>query len=1077
MPGLLESAGAQVRNPSRGKPIHIARMETGLFTNRSPLHDPADFIVSKFYGGYVDALIDGSNMEVTNQLTLARRPGLSKWSSIAVPDPPNWFYNWRTLDCGVKVVVDTPVATYLQTATTQTQIFTKTVGAGQGYYQGVGDTLYVGDGIDLQKFILNTSTCTTGTVWNWGIIAPTVMLPASPAAGSPVGIVITQSNASAVNWTGTPATVWSTMGLLIDSNNNIQQLISVNSTGTNQTRFGMTGSGNPDWNPMPGGATPDPGGWNWSNWGPIVPWSGGKTFNNASVGGTIAFPCIIYDPKTACCFINAAPALAQGTTGASYPNFPAGFGQSIHDGSVKWFNLGSLKTPPAWQALHTYPALGSVSNDDSVSGISEPVQLSAGLPSSPVIYWQVNNTGAPQTSGASGTHPQWSQTLYSTTNPDGDLIWLNLGSATRTPNSPYTAWTKNLTGFSVIVDPNNNFQVCTRGGTSSAAANGSIPWATVYGQRTLDSVSQTDTGQVVWTCVGKKMTWVASTQWYLPAVGWFPPGGSVKYGGAIIVDSNNNLQGVIESGLGSAGAHPVWKTFPPTSNTGAETIDNQATWALIAPNSTAGFATQFSHTWAYSYASRLATDPFNTTSQPLLNPPQGVPPLGPPTGSGSGHISTASPVTLITGPNAGAVYTLTIPGSPDPQVDTIIIWRTLDGGSDLFFLGEIHNAPPINGIQQYAKVTDATPDTGLNEFEAAPINHQNDPPPAGFLPMAFHFERIWGAVGNFVFASGGPDVLTGNPNEAFNPEDFFEFPSPVTKIVPTATGILVFLTSDVYAILGGPLFATFFPTPMVPGIGLLHFNALHVEGAVSYLYTADNQLLSMDPSGGVQRMGGPIADKLQAFDATKTFVTVHESGNDNCIIVSDGTNGWYRLNPSQFPTGKQVWSPFANITNGAGAVLSIEVTRGVHRLLVGGIHSNDFILQRDFSTHTDNGAAYPCFFTMGSINLVNPGQIAGLTFVNIRATRVGTSPICSFLLNEISGAFTTFPQTQAYPWQIYGATLQPTSLFSNSYYFRATGVPALAEHLQIKVAFPSEDVLNEVISLSIFGTVEQSPEE
>jgi hypothetical protein len=86
--------------------------------------------------------------------------------------------------------------------------------------------------------------------------------------------------------------------------------------------------------------------------------------------------------------------------------------------------------------------------------------------------------------------------------------------------------------------------------------------------------------------------------------------------------------------------------------------------------------------------------------------------------------------------------------------------------------------------------------------------------------MAYHFERIWGAVGNFVYCSGGPDVLTGNPNEAFDPENFFEFPSPVTRIVPTATGILVFLTSDVYAILGGPVFDTFFPTPMVPGVGI-----------------------------------------------------------------------------------------------------------------------------------------------------------------------------------------------------------------------------------------------------------------
>jgi hypothetical protein len=410
-------------------------------------------------------------------------------------------------------------------------------------------------------------------------------------------------------------------------------------------------------------------------------------------------------------------------------------------------------------------------------------------------------------------------------------------------------------------------------------------------------------------------------------------------------------------------------------------------------------------------------------------------------------------------------------------VDTIVIWRTLDGGSTLFFLTEVPNTPPIGGITQYQTVQDVSPDTVINEFISAPINGENNPPPAGFKPMAYHFERIWGAVGNFVYASGGPDVIVGNPNESFDPLDYFEFPSPVTRIVPTATGIYVFLTSDVYAILGGPAFSTFFPTPAVPGVGLLHYNALDIHGGVMYLFTSDNQFISMDPSAGAQRMGGPIADKLAAFDATKTYVTVHESGNDNAIFISDGAIGWYRLNPSQFPNGTAVWSPFATITGGAGAVLSIEVTTGVHRLLVGGIGSNKHILQRDFSTYEDDGTPYTCFFTMGSINLVSPGQIAGLTFVNLRATRVGTSPLCAFLLNEVSGTFTTFPSSQAYPWQIYGATGQPSSLFSNAYYFRDAGIPALAEHLQIKVSFPAENFANEVLSLTIFGSIEQPPED
>ncbi len=1054
MTGLFEQVGAQERNPSRGKPIHIARMETGLVTNRSVLHDAASWLYAK-YGGYPDALVGGSNMEVSNALTLVRRPGLSQWSTVAVPSQVNWFYDWRTLSCGPKVVVDTSTSTYVQTASAQNLIFTKSAGAGQGYYQGVADTLYYGDGVDLQKFILGTDCIVSnGKTWNWGITAPT----AGPT------VTITPSASSAINWAA--STVFSTMGLIVDSQGNIQQLIGVNASPVqypNSTQIGVSGNGQPAWNTTPGGTTPD-NGWNWTNWGPIVLWTANTTYNNGSVGGTSTNPCIIYDPVTQCCFINANPGFSSGVSALSGPpRFPAGFGSSIIDGSVKWFNLGSLKTPQQWQPSHLYHNLGSVSDDDSVSGIAEPVSLASGLPATPVVYWQVNDTVSAQTSGTGGTAPPWPTGLGNGTGSqtsDKQLLWLSLGSGTRQTTHTYTAWTAQGSVFSVIVDSNNNFQVCTIGGTSSNTATAGITWATGYNQTTVD-------GTVTWTCVGPKMAWSANTNWYLPSSGWFPPSASVPFGGAVITDSNGNEQAVVSSGLSGA-AHPVWATSPR----GAPTPDNAAIWQLVGPAVATGLTLTKGASWAYSYESRTANDIYNTTA-----PPDWPSALGPPTGSQTGHVSTASPLYTVTAATPSSVFTLKIPGSSDPQVDTIVIWRTYDGGSTLFFLTEVPNTPPIGGITQYQTVQDVSPDSVINNFIEAPISGTNNPPPVGFVPMAYHFERIWGAVGNFVYASGGPDTLTGNPNESFNPLNFFEFPSPVTRIVPTATGILVYLTSDVCGILGGPVFSTFFSTPLVPGIGLLHYQALDIHGGVIYLYTADNQFIAMDPSGGAQRMGGPIQDQLALFDATKVYVTVHESGNDNAIFVSNGTTGWYRLNPSQFPNGTSVWSPFATITNGAGAVQSIEVSNGVHRLLVGGIGAGQNILMRDFSTYEDNGTPYTCSFTMGSFNLVNPGQIAGLTFVNLRATRVGTAPTCSFLLNEVSGTFTTFPASQPYPWQIYGATGQPASLYSNSYYFRAAGVPALAEHMQVQVSFPAENFANEVLSLTVFGVVEQSPEE
>lgn len=1178
MAGLFETSGAQPKNPSRGKPITPAlRFETGLFTNRSALHDPAQFVISKFYQGYQDTLIDGSNMEITNKLTLARRPGLSRWSSVTVPDQPNWFYDWRTLDQGVKVVVDTPVATYLQTATTQTQIFTKSAGAGQGYYQGVADTLYYGDGVDLQKY--------DGTnVWNWGIVSPT----AAP------GLVVTEVGNVATPWAA--STEFMTMGLIIDSNNNVQQLINVNADLSNpNSQSGLSGNGQPQWNATPGATTSD-NTVTWTNWGPVVAWTPSTVYSSHRTGGNNVDPCFVYDPASDTIWGQDSPNGASGTSGVNRPAFKLS-SKFVSDNNISWIQV-NFPTPVqkgavfAWKPAHAYPQFSS-GNRNYLGAVVEPALLPA--PSNQPVYIQVSTTAG--TSGAAGTQPFQPNVSIGTTTFDNQLAWMNLGSANWQQNHSYGAWSSSGAVFGVVKDTNGNMQVCTTTGVSAATqpqaqwkasfayglgntivdsagrlqtvttagTSGGTPptWATVLGNTTTDNTvtwtagaitgvvawglgygTTTTDGTAIWTNVGPPVTWVQSTLFFLPKAGFSPPSASSPFGGASIVDSNNNVQFTISSGK-SGTVHPTWAAvgldtaegspltltqvtvnannviytgtitggasnafrgqsfviagFAIANNNGlinviastatslicnlnqaaqqanethAGTASNSLVWFDTAAFSANSLSWTKGYQWAISYVSRTSDDIFNTTA-----PPGVANPLGPPTGSMSGGISTASPLATITGPNNGAIVTLSGLGSTDPQVDTIIIWRTLDGGSTLFFLTEINNPAPIGGQAQPWSFQDFQPDTIVDEFETAPIDHQNDPPPAGFLPMAYHFERIWGAVGNFVFVSGGADVVSGNPNESFDPEDFFEFPSPVTRIVPTATGILVFLTSDVYAILGGPLFDTFFPSPMVPGVGLLHYNALDIHGGVIFLYTADNQFISMDPSGGAQRMGGPVADKLQAFDANKVYVTVHESGNDNAIFISDGVHGWYRLNSSQFPNGNQVWSPFGNVANGAGAVLSIEVTKGDHRLLVGGIGSNTHILQRDFSVFTDDGAAYTCFGTLGSLNVASPGQIAGLTFANIRATRVGTSPIVSFLLNEVSGSFTNFPASQAYPWQIFGASAQPTSIFSNAYYFRAAGVPALAEHLQIKVSFPAENVQNEVLTLSLFGVVEQSPED
>ena len=120
-------------------------------------------------------------------------------------------------------------------------LFAKSAGAGQTGFQAVAGTLYMGDGVDTRKY---TPGNTNGLVWNYGIAAP---------VNQPT-VTIIESGSAAVTWES--GIFYSTMGLLLDSNGNIEQLTSVNTSGTNTTQYGVSGDGQPPWNNFTGGQTP-----------------------------------------------------------------------------------------------------------------------------------------------------------------------------------------------------------------------------------------------------------------------------------------------------------------------------------------------------------------------------------------------------------------------------------------------------------------------------------------------------------------------------------------------------------------------------------------------------------------------------------------------------------------------------------------------------------------------------------------------------------------------------------------------------------------------------------------------------
>lgn len=1077
MANLLQANGSE-GEASRFQPIYTPRFMYGLQTNRNPLRGPGGVIYDTYYKiGTTDSLLGGVNTELSTRLTLCRRPGNTAGlsgliSSANLPDVPDAFFSFHEENGTVRLFADTPSSIYLLAATgNHIPIFTKTT-TGQTFFEGVAEALYFGDGVDTQKWldfgagnpgnsfsaitavsitsnvatitsvnnfavgqlvvISNTTvasgafngtfsitavnpaffqyalvhanvatTSDTGSAnatWNLGIAAP----PTAPTLN------IVASGAAAIQWVAN--TVFSTMGLIVDPNGNVEQMISVNATGTNATQLGTTSNGEPAWNQTPGGTTSD-NTITWTNWGPIPAWMAHTVYDNAGSGGTLANPSQIYDPSSNTVQINGAPGLAQGTSGATKPNFLAIQGANQHDPhnqdsppAVKWFSM--FPPPSRWQANHAYLNFLAPNNNANAC-IIEPSNLPEGT--NQTVYLQISGGG---TSGASGTAPAFATTVGQRTS-DGDIIWLNLGTATRANLTAYTAWSGTNPVFSVI-KVSTTLYVCTVSGTSASSAP---TFTTAYGDKITD-------GSVVWTCVGPSLAWAASTQWYLPASGFQPPSGAQPYGGAEVLGSGF-VQAVIASGK-SGGSTPSWST-----TIGADTTDNAATWRNIAAFSQNSIAWTKGYGYAYSYKARTVVDQFSPI--PLgggLVPPglvvgpfaSQVPAvgLGTPTGSADGTVSTASPtVQMAVGPNTGAVVYVSGIGSTDPQVDTIVIWRTDDGGATYFELTEILNPNPIGGIAQPWTFQDFLPDNATANFPGlftlilAPLNHFSDPPLAGAINFIQHLGRLWYSVGAVVYASDGPLVggssqPPGNGFTQFNPAQFWEFNSPVVRMVSSSAGLLVFTTSDVGVIYGGPAITQIFQDISIPQLGLSSYNALAQEKGLIYLVSSDKCCFMLDPNQGLNQTGQPIGDIITKLNPAAVYLTfLSEGSNDRALFLGDGSTGWYRCNPNQSPDSAisgPVWSPKATIAAGAKAIAAVPVAQGQNALLIGGTSANQPILVRDstYTTFSDNGAAYPANYIFGSIVLANPGQVAEVVFITCEFMKIGTSPRLAVLLDEIS---------------------------------------------------------------------------
>lgn len=1176
-PGSLAQEGAQPQRQSKYAPLFLSKSFSGLVTNRSVLHDAAtSMIEEKWYGGRTDALWDGSNVELTNRLTIQRRPGLSAFSSVIYPTAPLSCFSFSLLDGTARIIVDcgpTPIyalasvdtsdsgeakyyfgisqtlpasyvglkftvsgfsqggnngtfvcvdstSTYLilansnavaeilaasvvssgavyydwQTSGTSSMLFAKKEGAGQTHFVAVAGILYAGDGVDTWMYTPGVSDTNDNKgsfgipdVWNWS----------GPAPSSQLTINSVASGAEAISWKA--LTFYTTMGLIIDDNDNIQQLYSVNANGGNPPPavYGTSGNGTPDL-PFTVSGTLTDGGVTWTNLGPITLWQSGTVYQPGAP---------IYDPATNCIFITTHNYAV--TSGFTYPSFINTSNLSWRltettkagGNTARWMCLGQVGVSPTcvltWAkntafGKYIQPGSGSDPNVYNCAIVYPLIPTEANIAAymagtGPAIYLYgattagttANRTYTPWTgippTGA-GSQVPGSITIDANPTLSSGLEWLCLGPKAWASGAVYTAWVTPGCLFSCIEDGNGDMQACIVGGTSA----GSAPtWETGYGSITTESTG------VQWVCVGPPVSWAANTQWCLPTNGFSPPSSSQAFGGVEAVGAGY-VQAVTISGQSGGPSAPSWST-----TIGNTTSDGSVTWTTASAYSANSLAWSFGFCYAYSFYSRLADDDYNITiSSGGLGPPPGLTDvLGVSTGSQTGNMTTASLIYQITGANSGSINRISGLGSEDPQFDTIIIWRSPDmasGSANMYFLTEILMPPPINGVAQPWTFNDYLPNApqiingisypGLNNLIPAPIDDQNDPPNIDFRPMVFHMNRIWGISKNEVMFSGGPDVLAGNSNSAFSPSDEFEYLQNPIRVVKTSQGLAVWLPGSIEFIAGGPLTASFYPITIAPGIGLGNFNALDQHGGEITFVTVDGRLMVLTASLDAVEIGFQIADKILANITPSTaYIADLDVALDQCFFVADGATGWYRCWPrTPQLTGPGIsWSPFATITGGCKMVQMVEITPGVKKLLVGAATGGHSILMRDLSTYKDGNSEYDAWFVIGSLMLCHPGQLAICKFLEFDFSPVDIEPTISFLLNEISGTFTPFTLTPQFdPPSLYGMVFSPSSYSPLRYYFPGVNAVARCRHMQVKIDFGTDNTADEMLNMTVYGRLQ-----
>lgn len=662
----------------------------------------------------------------------------------------------------------------------------------------------------------------------------------------------------------------------------------------------------------------------------------------------------------------------------------------------------------------------------------------------PSIYpaWQANTWYAPgayviidssgnvqqlTTGGVTGgAHPVWSAVLNAVT-ADNTAAWTCKGPPGWTAANNYDVGAIVIATFTYYITTSTSYPYppyytlistpvtvtlafeCITAGVSGASTPN---WTNGNSTTVQDNTA-------VWKCIGAPPAW---------------PGAAANVSTAnVILDPNGNLQQPQMVAISGAVIPAPWQL-----KAGVTTGDGAQNWLNAGPYTAAGTAAWL---WAYSGKNSI-----------------------------TGHIGTASPLSPSLTVSQGQQPVLQAPGlANDSQIDTIVLWRTLQGGNVLLKLDEIPN-PAVGAVANSWIYTDTTPDSGLNEFITAPIAQSNNPPPVGWTPQCYYLNRIWGWLNNVLRWSNGPATITGSGNESFDPKNQFTFPSQGVTCWPTSIGLICYTNSDVWVVLGqGTGTSPFYVINFQTGVGLANQDAFCVNGSTAYGMLTSGQVVSMDPGAGELEVGFPIGDLFNAqYTAAGTYMAWHQgSSADMALYVGDGALGWYRMAAVAAPESGNVWSPRALIQGGVKAIASIEIAPGQKRLLLAPAAQAKPILMRDSTMSQDNAVSYGATAIIGSIVMAQPGTRVGIQFITTEEMAIaGSSPISiGVLYDEISGAFTNLVKASNDPPNLDASK----TVLTKRFWAMQNTKPALCRHMQTQVSWAAEPYANELLSHTIYG--------